>query len=79
MIRHIRKVDTSWTSSGFYSALSAFYLAYIQREETEPSVLYCTSDIGSLYPHVVCLFAIKSGLRLKFIPKADKTYFYYGD
>lgn len=79
MIRCSRKVDTSWTSSGFYRALSACYWAYVRAEETEPSVLYCTSDIGSLYPYAVCMFAIRTGLRLKFIAKADKPYFFYGD
>ena len=80
MIRYtLINLDTTWDSHKFYRTLSACYWAYIRREETEPSALYCTSDIGLLYPHAVCSFAIKSGLRLKFIAKADKPYFYFGD
>lgn len=79
MSRNIRVVNPQWSHADLYHALSACYWSYVRREETEPSVLYCTADLGSLHPHAVCLFAIRSGLRLKFIARDSKAYFYFGD
>ena len=79
MSKNVRKVDTSWKPASMYRALSSCYWSYVRIEETEPSVLYCTSNLGALYPHALCMFAIRNGLRLKFIPSEFPPYFYFGD
>lgn len=70
MIRHLVKAD--WNANAINYVLRTRRERYIKVNEKQPICLYCSPECGSLWPVTICLFAIRYGLRLVFMPK-DKA------
>ena len=74
-------VKATWSNSAVLYALRKKYWNYIQREETEPSVLYASNNMGNTFAMPLCYFAIKCGLVIKFVERKgyEDPFFYFGD
>lgn len=74
-------VKSTWNNSAVLYALRKKYWNYVQREETEPSVLYVSNNMGIVFSTPVCYFAIKTGLSIQFVERNgyEEPFFYFGD
>lgn len=62
------RIKSDWNHGAVMYVLKTRYDQYVKNKAVQPICLYCSSDVGGLYPYAICAFAIKRGLRIVFMP-----------
>lgn len=75
-------VKADATQEAIQKTLEKVYWNYYHNNGmTEPPFLYASNNFGMIFPYALCKFAIKNGLRIKFVDRTawEEPFFYFGD
>ena len=72
-------VDPEWNNGAVSYALRHTWRRYTDETGSYPNTLYASSNLGNFFPFVLCTFAIRYKLVIKFVANGkNKPFFYFG-
>lgn len=72
-------VDSDWNNGAVSYALRHTLRRYTEKTGSYPNTIYASSNLGNFFPFVLCTFAIRHKLVIKFVANGKyKPFFYFG-
>lgn len=73
-------VDPDWSRGAVSYALRENWHRYYLKYGAKPSYILASNNMGNFFPFVLCYFAIRHNLVIKFVPNDGyKPFFYFSD
>ena len=72
-------VDPEWNNGAVSYALRHALRRYTEKTGSYPNTIYASGNLGNFFPFVLCTFAIRHKLVIKFVANGKyKPFFYFG-